>query len=146
MSKKFLSYSSSSTSGSMTEALVQVIPWLCLQVKAQFKPPFYKNSSFPRGPLPPQHIALSRSGRLGSISVIIGVYILFAITHPHLFYIIQLFQSLILMISSKPMINCCPRRWWNTMQIQCKYNVNTIKRCEAYSKLTKKKPERRQLK
>ena len=145
MSKKFLSYSSSSTSGSMTEALVQVIPWNCLQVKAQFKPAFLQEQLIPRGPLQPQHITLSRSGRLASVSVIIGVYILFSITHPHLFYIIQLFQSLILMINSKPMINCCLRRWWNTMQIQCKYNVNTIKRCEAYSKLTKKKPERRQL-
>ena len=51
MSKKFLSYSSSSTSGSMTEALVQVIPWNCLQVKAQFKPPFLQEQFFPAWPL-----------------------------------------------------------------------------------------------
>ena len=145
MSKNFLSYSSSSTSGSVTGALVQVIPCHSLQVEAQFKLTILEEQLFLHGLLQLQCITLSRSGGRASVSVIIGVYILFSITHPHLFYIIQLFQSLILMINSKPMINCCLRRWWNTMQIQCKYNVNTIKRCEAYSKLTKKKPERRQL-
>ena len=84
MSKNFLSYSSSSTSGSMTGALVQVIPWHSLQMEAQFKPTFLQEQQFPHGPLQPQCITLSRSGGPTSISVIIGVYILFSITHPHL--------------------------------------------------------------
>ena len=84
MSKKFLSYSSSSSSGSMTGALVQVIPWDSLQVEAQFKPAFLQEQPFPHGLLQRQSITLSRSGGPASISVIIGVYILFSITHPHL--------------------------------------------------------------
>ena len=84
MSKKFLSYSSSSTSGSMTGALVQVIPWHSLQVEAQFKPAFIQEQLFPQVPLQLKRITLSRSVEPASISVIIGVYILFSITHPHL--------------------------------------------------------------
>ena len=84
MSKTFLSSSSSSTSGSITGAPVQVIPWHSLQVEAQFEPAFLQERLFPHGPLLPQRITLSRSGRPASISLIIGVYMLFSNTHSHL--------------------------------------------------------------
>ena len=77
MPKKFLSYSSSSTSGSMTGALVQVIPCHSLKVEAQFKPAFLQEQLLPHDPLQLQRMTLSRSGGPASISVIIGMYICF---------------------------------------------------------------------
>ena len=82
MSRKVLSYSSSSTSNSLTGALAQEIPWHCLQVKAQFKPPFLQEQLFPHGPLQPQHITLSRSDGPASISFVIGVHICFQLPTP----------------------------------------------------------------
>ena len=61
----------------MTGALVQVIPWHFLQVEAQFKPAFLQEQLFPHGPLKLQRITSSRSGEPASVSIIIGVYILF---------------------------------------------------------------------
>ena len=84
MSKNFLSYSSSSTSGSVTGALVQVMPCHSLQVEAQFKLTILEEQLFLHGLLQLQCITLSRSGGRASISVIIGVYIFFSVTHPHL--------------------------------------------------------------
>ena len=84
MPKMFVSYSSFSTSGSMTGALVQVIPWHSLQVEAQFKPAFLQEQLFWHVPLQLQRITLSTSGGPASISVIIGVYILFSVTQTHL--------------------------------------------------------------
>ena len=84
MSKNFLSYSSSSTSGSVTGALVQVIPCHSLQVEAQFKLTILEEQLFLHGLLQLQCITLSRSGGRASISVIIGAYIFFSVTHPYL--------------------------------------------------------------
>ena len=84
MSKNFLSYLSSSISGSVTGALVQVIPCHSLQVEAQFKLTILEEQLFLHGLLQLQCITLSRSGGRASISVIIGVYIFFSVTHPHL--------------------------------------------------------------
>ena len=79
--QKFLPCLSSSTSGSLTGALVQ---WHSLQMEAQFKPAFLQEQLFPHGPLQLQHTTLSGSGGPASLSIIIGVNVLFSITHPHL--------------------------------------------------------------
>ena len=68
----------------MTGELVLVIPRHFLQVEAQFKTAFLQEQLFRHGPLQPERITFSRSGGHASTSVIIGVYILFSITYPHL--------------------------------------------------------------
>ena len=115
MFRKFLSYSSSSTSGSMTGTLVQVIPRHSLQVEAKLKQAFLQEQLFPHGPLQPQCITLCRSGGPASISLIMCVHFVFnypPLPHWVFFYITQLFPYLNLMINLKPVMKCCTRRWW----------------------------------